>query len=98
MTWIADFWRIAKKVDNLLELEQRQLDALDAFADRLTALEGRIDRIDAREEMIIVRSEAAARWAATIAASLSVADTSRRLGALEERLSKPVAKRLRKDP
>ncbi len=102
MPSFADIWRTAKKIDSLLELEERQNKSLAVLADRLTAIERRMDRLEAREEIVVAKAEGAARSAAAIVGTASVADLSRRIGILEERAATGAAatpkKRLKRDP
>ncbi len=97
MPSLADVWRIAKKIDSLLELEERQNRSLAILADRLSALERRMDRLEAREEIVVAKAEGAARSAAAIAGASSIADIARRVGVLEGRAATAPAKRIKRD-
>ena len=82
---MMDAWAVAKKLDRLLELEERQGKAIASLQDQIDTLAQRMIRIESREEIVVAKAEAAAGMAAMGAATLSMADLARRIGGLEER-------------
>jgi hypothetical protein len=97
LTWI----RIASQFESLWELEKKHLALINAQAtevqelkqaqvnefrnleNRMTRLE---ERLEAREEVLLIKATSAAREASSAVASLHVSDLSGRLGRLEGRL------------
>ena len=93
---LSTLWTLAKKIDGLLELEERQSKSLADLAVRLTTIERRMDRLEDREERMVEKAENAARSAATIAATASLADIAHRVGVLEGRTETVAKKRTRR--
>jgi hypothetical protein len=80
-----------RTLDRLFQLEKKHGAILEAQAadiqslkDRLTALE---QHVKAREDILVAEAKGAAAATASVIASQHVADISRRLGGMEERLS-----------
>ena len=96
----STLWALARKVDSLLALEERYAKSVAELADRLTAIERRLDRLEDREGRVIEKAENAARSAATITATASVADLAHRVGLIEGRAeanAKRPSKRIKPD-
>jgi hypothetical protein len=70
---------------------EAQAAEIQCLKDRLTKLE---EHVGAREEILVAEAKGAAAAVASVAASQHVADISRRLGAMEERLRGSGAARL----
>lgn len=85
MFGVGDVLRLLRSVDRLLALEKQQERAFDKIGAEIAELKGRVTRLEAREEVIIVEARAAAGGAATQVAIASVSDMARRIGKLEER-------------
>lgn len=79
MAWGAGAFNLLRKLDKLLTVEARHSRAIEALQDKVAKLEQ-------ERELLIVEMRSAAAQAASAAASQHIADISRRLGALEERL------------
>ncbi len=92
MPSLGDLWGLIKKVDRLLELEEKQGKASVAMQEQLDALVERVNRVEAREEIVVAKAQAAAG----MAAMASLSDLSRRLGGLEERSAAVPASRARR--
>jgi hypothetical protein len=78
---IGDLWSLVKKVDRLLDLEEKQSKAIAGLQDQVNDLNARVTRLETREEIVVVE----AKGAAGVAAMGAMSDISRRVGALEER-------------
>lgn len=85
LTWAGSLWDLARKVHGLLEAQEKAATVIAAMDDDIQALKREVARLRAREEMLIARAEAAASGAATVVVANSIAETARRVGALEER-------------
>ncbi len=79
MSTIGAAWNIAKKVDRLLELEEKHGKAIVGLQDQIDALSIRVVKLETREEVLMERAKAAAGMGAMAA----MADVARRVGALE---------------
>ena len=85
LRWVGRFWRLAQKVQSLLESQEKTAKAIAALDEDLRSLKLEVERLKAREEVVAARAEAAASGTAMVVVSNTVANTARRLGALEER-------------
>ena len=96
MTSIGDAWAIIKKVDRLLDLEEKQSKAIAGLQDQLDALTDRVTRLEAREDIVV----AEAKGAAGVAAAGAMAELARRIGVLEgSRASRPPrVRKIKSDP
>ena len=78
-----------RRLDRLFELEAKHGRLIEAQAERIQALQDQLNRlqarVEAREDILV----AEAKGAAGSVASQHVADISRRLGAMEERVREP---------
>jgi hypothetical protein len=79
---LISVWR---KIDSLVQLEERHGVAIRRLTDDLNALKDRVTRLESRDEVLIARAEGAASTAAAVATTTSIADLARRVGAIEER-------------
>jgi hypothetical protein len=71
----------ARQADRLWNLEKSLRAIIEAQAKEIEALKDRVTKLEAREEILIARTQAASAAAATA----STNDLARRIGALEER-------------
>ena len=78
---IGRAWTFARKIEDLLELQQKTSESLAIIDQRLKALEDRMTRIEARQEQVFTE----ARNAATVMASGIIADAVTRITRLEGR-------------
>lgn len=85
LSWAGTLWDLARKVHGLLEAQEKAAKTLAAMDDDIQAMKLEIARLQAREEVLIARAEAAASGAATVMVANVMTDTARRVGALEER-------------
>ena len=88
MAWLpspSTLWDLAKKVEATLAFEAKQAAAMSVMQSQIDSLAVRMARLEAREELVVVKAEGAARAAAMGSATVAVADLARRIGALEER-------------
>ena len=69
-----------------MSLEKRNSDAFTEITQRLDKIEGRLTRIEADRELMVIESKAAAATAASAAASAHLASLAQLLGSLEERV------------
>ncbi len=85
MAGLSDFLAALRRVDRLLDLEEKQAKAIANLQDQINDLALRVTRLETRDEVVIARAEAAAGMAAMHAATSALSDISRRLGRIEER-------------
>jgi phage shock protein A len=78
-------WKLARTVEDLLQLQTQTREALEVIDERLRALENRMTRLEANQEQLVVQAQAAAGAAATALAGAVISDTVTRLTRLEER-------------
>jgi hypothetical protein len=83
---LGELWRLARLVEGIASLEQRNRESFDEVARRLDAIETRLTNLEAREERMVTEARAAAATAASAAASAHVAELARAVGALKERV------------
>lgn len=86
-------WSLGRKVEELLGLQNKTREALEAVDIRLRALEDRMTHLEANQAQLIVEARAAASTAASAAAGGMIADVVTRLTRIEVR-AEEVAKRL----
>ncbi len=75
-----------RAVDRLWELEGRHGRLIDAQSKRLDDLADRINRLEAREQVLIAEAKGAAGAAASAVAASHLGELSRLYGGLEERV------------
>jgi len=85
MAGLKDLFNLVATVDRLLNLETKHGRAIEALTEKFLELDRRVTSLEAREEIVVAKAQAAAGVAASQVAMSSVADMSRRVGALEER-------------
>ncbi len=82
-----------RRLDRLFELEAKHGRLIEAQAERIQALQDQLNRlqarVEAREDILVAEAKGAAGSVASMVASQHVADISRRLGAMEERVREP---------
>ena len=86
-------WSLGRKVEDLLALQSKTREALEAVDSRLHALEDRMTYLEANQGQLIVEARAAAGTASTAVAGAVISDVVTRLTRLEIS-SEEVAKRL----
>lgn len=82
----ARLWTVARKVEDLLELQGRTGSALELIETRLRALEDRMMRLEAGREQLVTEAKAAAGVAATGLAGSVIADVVTRVTRIEMRM------------
>ena len=88
MRWVATILGLADKVRALLESQEKAAKAISKLHDDIQALRLEVERLKAREEILIARAEAAAQTAASAVAVHNTADLARRLGGLEMQVNR----------
>ena len=85
MIGFSDLLNLARTVDRLLQLETKHGKAIDILTEKLLELDRRVTSLEAREEIVVAKAQAAAGVAASQVAMTAMSDISRRVGGLEER-------------
>lgn len=80
MAWLSGVLSLLRRIDQLMQIERKHGDLLDALSERQR-------RSEAREEILVAEAKAAAATAASAVASQHVGELARRLGGLEERVN-----------
>jgi len=83
---VGQVWAIARKVEEILELQTKARFALAAIGDRLDRLEDRMTHLEANQDMLVTEAKAAAGVAATGLAGSILSDAVTRITRLEVRL------------
>ena len=86
---VGDLVSALRSMDRLLSLEEKHGRAIERLTVELDALKARVTRLEAREDLIVTEAKAASSAAASQVAMMSFSDIARRIGALEERTSRP---------
>lgn len=81
----ARLWTVARKLEELLELQGKTRLALEAVEGRLRAMEDRMMHLEAGREQIITEARAAAGIAATGLAGSMISDVVTRVTRIEMR-------------
>jgi hypothetical protein len=81
----ARLWTVARKIEDLLELQTKTREALEKLDGRLRAVEDRMTRLEAGQKQLITEAKVAASVAATGLASSVVSDAVTRITRLEMR-------------
>jgi hypothetical protein len=81
----ARLWTVARKIEELLELQSKTRVALEAIEGRLRNLEDRMTHLEAGQGQLITEAKAAAGIAATGVASSVISDVVTRVTRLEMR-------------
>ncbi len=78
-------WTIARKVEDVLVLQEKTNQGLAEVHSRLDDLEARMTRLEAREGQVITEAKAASVAAATMVASAVISDIVTRVTRVEMR-------------
>jgi hypothetical protein len=78
-------WGVLRKLEALLDLEDKHGRAIAGLQDQIDTLADRVTRLETRDEVLIAKAEAAAGMTAMGAATAAMSDLSRRVGGLETR-------------
>jgi len=81
----ARLWTVARKIEDLLELQTKTREALEKLDARLRAVEDRMTHLEASQERLITEAKAAAGVAATGLAGSVISDVVTRLTRIEMR-------------
>ncbi len=92
MSTIGTAWSLAKKVEALLELEDKHGKAIAGIQGQIENLVQRVIALEGREELLMERAKSAAGMGAMAA----MAEISRRVGGLETRAEIAIETRPRK--
>lgn len=76
-------WRLVRRLDDVFVKVDNTTRAIDRLTDELRAAELRIATLEAREELLVEKTRAAAAVAASNAMTHELVDMARRIGALE---------------
>lgn len=90
-----------RRLDRLFELETKHGKLIEAQAERIQSLQDPLTRlaaqVEAREQIVVAEAKGAAGAAASAVASQNIADMSRRLGSIEERVRANPPRSIRQD-
>jgi hypothetical protein len=78
-------WSLARKVEDLFELQGKVRESLSIIDERLRALENRLLKLESEQSQIITAAGAAATGAASVIAGGIISDTVTRITRLEGR-------------
>ena len=78
----------ARAIDRLLELENKHARLIEAQTKRIDELIDRINRLEAREEILIAEAKGAAAAAASGVAAHHIGDLALKVGGIDERLKR----------
>ena len=81
----ARLWTVARKIEDLLELQTKTRDALEKLDARLRAVEDRMTHLEVGQEQLITEAKAAAGMAATGLAGSVISDVVTRITRIEMR-------------
>jgi hypothetical protein len=87
--WISTLITLTDKVRGLLDSQQKTSAAITRMSEDIASLRLEVERLKAREEVLIARAEAAAQSAASAVAVHNTAELARRIGGLEARALSP---------
>jgi len=82
----VQFWTLARKVDEVLTLQERTQKALDILSKSVEQLERRVTYLEASQPQVVTEAKAAASAASTMVAGALLSDTVTRLTRLEVQL------------
>ena len=80
---VGDVLELFRRIDRLLQLEEKHGKAIQALEAEHSALKERVTALEAREGMLVVEAASAARTASNQVTQNSLSDISRRLGRME---------------
>jgi phage shock protein A len=89
----GEFWALARKVQDLFELQDKTRETLDDLAKKIEQLERRMTYLEASQSQVITEAKAAAAAASTVLAGGILSDTVTRLTRLEIKLENMPADR-----
>jgi hypothetical protein len=81
----ARLWTVARKIEDLLELQRKTREALEKLDARLRAVEDRMTHLEAGQEQLITEAKAAAGVAATGLAGSVISEVVTRITRIEMR-------------
>jgi len=79
----ARLWTIARKIEEVLALQSKTREALEALEHRLRSLEDRMTRLEAGQHELVTTARAAANVAAVGVAAAAVSDIVTRVTRIE---------------
>lgn len=82
---VSAAWKIARKLEGLLELQTKTTIALDAIEARLRSLEDRMTHLEAGQGQLVTEARGAAGAAATMLAGSVISDVVTRVTRIEMR-------------
>jgi phage shock protein A len=82
----AQFWKLARHVEELFELQQQTRDALASLTSKIQQLDQRLTYLEASQTQVITEAKAAASAASTIVAGGVLSEVVTRLTRLEVRV------------
>jgi hypothetical protein len=85
LEWVRKLLGLARQVDGVLQAQDKASRAIARLQDEIQALKLEVERLKAREELLIEQARSAAATAAANVAMQSIADLARRIGSLEAR-------------
>lgn len=88
MTWAKSLLQLASKVQELLELQKKTAQALAKMSEDVAEIRIEIERLKAREELLIEKAKSSASAAATAVVVSTVADIASRVGGIEVQLKR----------
>jgi hypothetical protein len=88
VTWAKSLLQLASKVQELLELQKKTAQALAKMSEDLAEIRIEIERLKAREELVIEKARSSASAAATAVVVSTVADIASRVGGIEVHLKR----------
>ncbi len=83
---VRELLRTLRRIDDLFAIEEKFAGLLVAQGKRLDDLADRINRLEAREQVLIAEAKGAASAAASAVAASHLGELSRLYGGLEERV------------
>ncbi len=85
---LGSLWRLARKIEELFELNEKINAALAAILARLDAIERRITQIEADQRQLVSEARSASTAAASMVAGNVIAEAITRLTRIEGRLDR----------
>ena len=95
---LGQLWSLGRKVEDLLALQGKTHEALDALDKRLRGVEDRLRDLEATQGQVIVEARAAAGAASTMVAGTILSDVVTRLTRIEMRTEAAVQLLMPPDP
>jgi phage shock protein A len=82
---IGSLWSLARRVEDLFQLQTKVRDSLEIIDARLRAIEDRVIRLEAEQRQIIIEARSAASAASTMIVGNVISDAVTRITRLEGR-------------